>query len=173
VKLERRDWISLALALLIPQLAGGLGAVATASSVPTWYRTIRKPSWNPPSWVFGPVWTMLYLLMGFASWLVWRRSREERRTDSPLAPPEDPEEREALVLYGAQLAFNSLWSVIFFGLRSIGGALAEIVLLWGLILATVLRFYRLRPAAGLLLLPYLAWSSFATVLNAAIWRLNR
>jgi translocator protein len=171
--MKRRDWISLGVAVAIPQVAGGLGAIATVSSVPTWYQTIKKPSWNPPGRVFGPVWTILYLLMGVASWLIWRRSREEQPAEGALGLPAKPEARSALGFYGAQLVLNTLWSIIFFGLRDIGGALAEISVLWALILATTVRFYRLRPAAGLLLIPYLAWSTFATVLNAAIWRLNR
>jgi benzodiazapine receptor len=182
VKMKRNDWIGLGIALLIPQVAGGLGAIATASSIPTWYQTIKKPSWNPPSWIFGPVWTTLYLLMGIASWLIWRQGRERkvRQTAAaeapagiPLALPEDPQERGALGLYGAQLFLNSLWSIIFFGMKSIGGGLAEIVLLWGLIAATVARFFRLRPTAGWLMVPYLAWATFASVLNATVWRLNR
>jgi translocator protein len=186
MKLKRNDWISLAIALLLPQLAGGLGAVATASSVNSWYRTLKKPAWNPPSWLFGPVWTVLYLLMGFASWLIWREGSQRAGeaavlVTSPapdgagpdLALPADPETRQALALYGGQLALNTVWSLIFFGLRSLGGALAEIVALWTAIALTAARFYRLKPAAGWLLVPYLAWSTFAAVLNGTVWRLNR
>jgi translocator protein len=173
MKLRRDDWISLAIAVVLPQLAGGLGAIPTASSIPTWYKTLNKPSWNPPGWLFGPVWTLLYLLMGVASWLVWHRSRQEKPAEAVLALPQETEEKTALALYGAQLALNSLWSIIFFGFHNIGGALAEIAALWALIVATTARFYRLRPAAGLLLLPYLAWTTFAAALNATIWRLNR
>jgi translocator protein len=183
MKLKRNDWISLAVAVLLPQLAGGLGAVATVSSVNTWYRKLKKPSWNPPSWLFGPVWTVLYLLMGVASWLIWRQG-SQRSAESALAPvegaagprltlPEEPETRQALAFYGGQLALNTIWSLIFFGLRSLGGALAEIGALWTLIAITAVRFFRLKPAAGWLLVPYLAWSTFAAVLNGAIWRLNR
>jgi translocator protein len=156
-----RKWIGLAVSLVVPLAAGGIGAVPTMRAIPGWYRTLRKPSWTPPGWVFGPVWNVLYLMMGFAAWLVWRRDVEDQRR------------RPALVLFGIQLAFNSLWSLIFFGLRSPGLALAEIVVLWRLILETAIRFHRIRPLAGLLLLPYLLWSTFATGLNAAIWWLNR
>jgi translocator protein len=181
-KLKRNDWIGLAIALLLPQVAGGLGAIATASAIPTWYRTLNKPSWNPPGWLFGPVWTALYLMMGAASWLIWRKGRERRAVQpasaadpagAPLALPEDPHERSALGLYGAQLILNTLWSIIFFGMHSISGGLAEIAALWALIVATAVRFYQLRPAAGWLMAPYLAWVTFASVLNATLWRLNR
>ena len=186
MKLKRNDWISLAIALLLPQLAGGLGAVATVSSVNSWYRTLKKPTWNPPSWLFGPVWTILYLLMGFASWLIWREGSQKAAgataaADQPvedaagpeLAIPKDPDTRQALAFYGGQLALNTVWSLIFFGLRSLGGALVEIVALWTLIVLTVKSFYRLKPAAAWLLVPYLAWSTFAAVLNGMVWRLNR
>jgi translocator protein len=158
---RNHKWLSLLAALVIPQIAGGVGAVATASSVATWYQKLKKPAWNPPGWLFGPVWTLLYLAMGFASWLVWQRGREE---DRPV--------RGELGLYGAQLGLNLLWSVLFFGRRRVDWALAEIGLLWAAILATLARFYRVRPAAGLLLLPYQLWTTFAAVLNAAVWRLN-
>ncbi len=187
MKLRRNDWISLIVAILLPQLAGGLGAVATASSVNGWYRELKKPAWNPPGWVFGPVWTLLYLMMGVASWLVWREgSRKSAETelkpasgtanDEPvprLALPADPETRQALALYGGQLGLNTIWSLVFFGLRSLGGALAEIGALWTLIAITAARFFRLKPAAGWLLVPYLVWSTFAALLNGTIWRLNR
>lgn len=173
MKLEKRDLLSLAAAIVLPQLAGGIGAIATASSVSTWYKDLKKPSWNPPSWVFGPVWTALYAMMGLAAWLVWRRSGEAAPEDEPLALPKTPERREALSLWSGQLALNTLWSVIFFGLRSLGGAVAEIAVLWTAIAATAVRFYRIKPAAGLLLVPYLAWSTFASVLNATVWRMNR
>ncbi len=159
VKVE--DVKSLLAAVAIPQVAGGIGGVATASSVKTWYRTIKKPAWNPPNWVFGPVWTTLYLLMGVASWLVWReRGRED-------------EKKTALAWYGAQLGLNTLWSLIFFGGRKIGLAGLEIGLLWTAILGTAVRFYRIRPLAGLLLVPYALWTTFAAVLNATVWRLNK
>jgi tryptophan-rich sensory protein len=159
---EKSDLLTLGAALAIPQIVGGLGAVATVSSVSTWYKKLRKPSWTPPSWVFGPAWTTLYLLMGLASWLVLRRKQED----------DEPVTTEA-ALYGTQLGLNLLWSILFFGLRRVDLALAEIAALWAAILATLVRFARARPASGLLLVPYLAWTTFAAALNAAVWRLNR
>lgn len=156
-----RGFLGLVAAIGVPLIVGGLGAIPTSSAIPTWYRSLKKPAWNPPAWVFGPVWTLLYTLMGTAAWLVWRRG------------PEREDVRAALGLFGGQLALNGLWSPIFFGLRNPGLALAEIVPLWGVLAATMAQFFRVRPVAGLLLLPYLAWTSFAMTLNAEIWRLNR
>ena len=145
--------------VLLCQLAGGIGSLATSDSLRTWYPTLRKPSWNPPDAVFGPVWTALYALMGIALYLVLRR-RMDRET------------RAALALFGVQLALNTLWSLLFFGRRSPGAAFAEIVLLWFAVLLTILAFRRVSVAASVLLVPYLLWVSFAAALNLAIWRLN-
>lgn len=158
---ERRDVISLVVALVIPLVVGGIGGFATTSSLSDWYRVIERPSWTPPDWIFGPVWTFLYLVIGVASWLVWRQG-----WDSPGV-------RGALSLFGVQLILNLLWSVIFFGLRSPSWALLEIVVLWVMILLTMVQFYRLNTIAGLLFVPYQLWVTFATALNAAIWWLNR
>jgi benzodiazapine receptor len=161
MRLQPQDIVSLIVAIAIPLAVAAVGGAATASSVSTWYPNIEKPAWTPPSWLFGPVWTLLFIMMGVASWLVWRSGGG------------DPKVRTALILFGAQLAFNLLWSVLFFGLRRPGLALLEIVVLWAFILATLVAFYRLRPAAGLLLVPYQLWVTFATALNAAVWWLNR
>jgi tryptophan-rich sensory protein len=146
-------WIGLCL------LVGWGGSVFTARSVGDWYAGLNKPSWTPPGAVFAPVWTALYVMMGVAAWLVWRRGGL-----TAVAVP--------LVLFGIQLALNVAWSAIFFGLRQPGWAFVEIVALWALILATVIAFRRISPTAGYLLLPYLAWVTFAAALNLAIWRAN-
>jgi translocator protein len=121
-----------------------------------WYAALIKPEWNPPAWLFGPAWTLLYTLMAVAAWLVWKRVGFSR----PLA------------LYFVQLALNAAWTPIFFGAHQLGWALAEIVVLWTAILLTLLSFRRVSPAAGWLFVPYLAWVSFATFLNFTLWRLN-
>ena len=118
-----------------------------------------RPEWAPPSSVFGPVWTVLYALMGIAAWLVWR----ERHT---------PGSRRALLLFGAQLVLNTLWSWLFFAWHQGGLAFLDIVVLWLLIVLTIVDFWRIRPLAGALLLPYLAWVTYAAGLNLAVWRLN-
>ena len=139
----------------------GLGSViTTAQTAPGgWFETLEKPFFSPPSWLFGPVWTILYFLIALSGWLVWRRSGFSGA-------------RVAMILYFGQLVLNFVWTVIFFGLQAPGLALIEILLLWGAILLTTLAFRPLSRLAAVLLLPYLAWVTFATVLNAAIWWLN-
>jgi translocator protein len=148
-------WFGLLLWLLLPLLAGAFGSQFQPGA---WYAALDKPSWNPPSWVFGPVWTVLYIMMGVAAWLVWDRYRGAART--------------ALAVFVVQVVFNGLWSYLFFGLQSPALAFAGIVILWSLIVTTLVLFWRARTVAGVLLLPYLAWVSFAAVLNFTIWQLN-
>ncbi|BAP87998.1 tryptophan-rich sensory protein [Burkholderiales bacterium GJ-E10] len=145
-------WLGLSLAATI---IGALASVRAAA----FYSSLVQPAWAPPPWLFGPVWTALYAMMGFAAWLVWRRGGL-RAQAGPLT------------WYLLQLAVNALWSWLFFAWHLGGGAFADIVLLWVLLLATVRSFLRVQRSAGLLLLPYLAWVSFAALLNHAIWRLN-
>lgn len=153
------QWLILALSVLICLGTAGLGAAWTNLSVGDWYAALNKPSWNPPNWVFGPVWTALYIGMAVAAWLVWRKNG--------LAAAWLP-----LLLFGVQLFLNAAWSALFFGMRSPGIAFADIVLLWIAILATIVAFGRISSLAATLLVPYLAWVSFATALNWSIWRLN-
>ncbi len=144
------------------EAAGAITGVATREGIETWYRTIKKPAFTPPDAVFGPVWTLLYGLMGTALYIVLQTSPADRRVL-----------RLAKVLFGLQLGLNTLWSLIFFGRRSPLGALVEIVFLWIAIVATMLAFWKVSRPASLLLLPYLLWVSFAAALNLEIWRLNR
>lgn len=153
--------IKLLVSIAVPLVVGGLSGIATARGVADWYPTLTKPAFTPPSWVFGPVWTLLYITMGVAAFLVWRRGLDAGGV------------RAALALFLVQLALNGLWSVLFFGSRAPGAALVEIVLLWISIAATTGLFWRVTPLAGALLLPYLAWVSFAAVLNGSLWALNR
>lgn len=155
----RSRWIGLGAFLMICLGAGGLGAVATTPEIDGWYRTVAKPSWNPPDYVFGPVWTTLYVLMAIAAWLVWQ-PQGFKAASVPLT------------LFAVQLVLNCGWSWIFFSMHQIGWAFAEIVVLWLAILATIILFFRRSSIAGALLVPYLAWVSFALALNFAIWRLN-
>jgi len=159
VRLGTRSAVALGICLAACFGAAALGALFTGPAVRTWYQEIRRPAFSPPDWVFGPVWTVLYTMMAVAAWLVWRKA-------------DAPGRAAALVLFGVQLALNAAWSPIFFGLRSFGGALADIVALWLAIVASLVAFWRISMPAGVLLAPYLAWVSFAAVLNVAIWRLN-
>lgn len=137
----------------------GVAASGALSPPGDWYRGLQKPSWNPPAWVFGPVWTALYITIAIAGWMAWRQG------GLAAAWP-------AFAVYAFQLLCNGLWSWFFFGMHRPGLALADLILLWCGILATVILFYRIRPLAGLILLPYLAWVTFAGVLNWTLWRLN-
>jgi benzodiazapine receptor len=141
-------------------LTFGMAAIGARFLPDEWYRQLNKPSWNPPNSIFAPVWTILYLFMAVAAWLVWRRYG----ITSALVP---------LSLFILQLLLNAAWTWLFFGRHQIRNALIDIVLLWILILATLISFWRLDALAGLLLAPYLAWVTFATVLNWTIWQKNR
>lgn len=138
---------------------GALGATVTATSVKTWYAALAKPSFNPPNAVFGPVWTVLYVMMAIAAWRVWRKADRETA-------------RGPLALFALQLALNLGWSVAFFGLERIGPAVAVILVLELAVVATALAFRPIDRIAAWLLVPYVAWVGFATILNIAIWRLN-
>jgi tryptophan-rich sensory protein len=146
--------------LLLSFSAAAIGNLATSSSVDGWYQTIQTPSWGPPNWVFGPVWTVLYITIGVAGWLVWRRRRWTQM-------------RVAMLWFAAQLVLNALWSLIFFGLQAPGWAATEIVVLWIAVGGTVITFWRHSAWASVLLLPYWAWVTFAAALNFAIWRMNQ
>ena len=151
-------WLVLTGSILLTLVVGAIGGISTADAVPTWFTTLNKPSFNPPSWLFGPVWTTLYIMMAVAAWRVWLVEGFKRNW---LAP------------YVVQLLLNLAWSLIFFGARRPDFALIEIVLLWISIVVTLVVFRRIDRVAGWLLAPYLAWVSFATILNGAIWWLNR
>jgi tryptophan-rich sensory protein len=146
--------------IVLIELIGNIGSLATFSQITIWYSTLAKPSFNPPSWIFGPVWTILFALMGVALYLIWSKGMQKK------------EIRSAVAVFSLQLALNVLWSFIFFGFHQPGLAFIEIVLMWVAIVATIRIFYRISKPAGWLLVPYLTWVTFATVLNFAVWQLN-
>ena len=150
----------LIIAIVISELAGVIGSVFTAPSIPTWCAGLAKPEIAPPNWIFGPVWTTLFALMGIAAFLVWKRGLDRRGV------------KIALGIFIAQLVLNTLWSIIFFGLHSPVGAFIEILFLWIAILATIIAFAKISKPAALLLVPYILWVSFAGYLNYSIWQLN-
>jgi benzodiazapine receptor len=151
--------VGLVVALVVVFTAAALGNWATLSSVNDWYRTLNRPAWTPPDWVFGPVWTALYAIMAVAAWLVWRKTGLWRA-------------RWPLAFFLAQLVLNTLWSVVFFGLRQPAWAFAEIVVFWLAIAVTTVAFWQRSRIAGALMVPYLAWVTFAAVLNFEFARLN-
>lgn len=156
---DRQSWLSLIPFVLACLAAAAIGAGATRRSVKTWYPNLQRPSWTPPDWVFGPVWSTLYFMMALSSWLVWR--------DSPWTIA-----RPALLLFVVQLILNALWSILFFGLRRPGPAFAEILILLTLIVATITAFLPLSFLAAWLLFPYAVWVAFASYLNFRIWQMN-
>ena len=161
---RKRSAANLAIGLIawigICFLAGAIGGLATTSSVTGWYAEINKPAWNPPGWIFGPVWSTLYLMMGVSSWLVWKNSSFQ-------------ESKLALGWFVFHLLLNVLWSIVFFGLRQPGWAMVEIVVLWISIVIAIALFYRHSKLAAGLLVPYWLWVSFAAFLNFTIWSMNR
>ena len=159
-------FFKLVVAIAVSEAAGVVGAFFTTPAVQSsWYAGIVKPTLNPPAWVFGPVWMILYALMGVSAWLVWKQWDNG-------SPSTKLRVKIALAIFIGQLVLNTLWSIIFFGLHSPGGALIEIVFLWLAILATIVAFYKASPPAAWLLVPYILWVSFASYLNYSIWMLN-
>ncbi|HEY5221314.1 MAG TPA: TspO/MBR family protein [Candidatus Paceibacterota bacterium] len=154
------DWFKLVIAVVVSEVAGIIGSIFTVSAIPTWYATLAKPALNPPAWVFGPVWTTLYLLMGIAVFLVWRKGWDSKGV------------KTALSLFAIQLILNALWSIIFFGLHSPAWALVDIITMWIAIVATIVAFAKTSRPAAWLLVSYILWVSFALYLNYSIWRLN-
>lgn len=151
--------VGLAVSVIVCFSAAFIGSIATASNINEWYGGINKPSWNPPNWIFGPVWTTLFLMMAISVWLVWIRVGFAKA-------------KFAISAFAIQLILNVLWSVVFFGLQQIGWACVEIAVLWVCIAATVFLFQQHSKLAAILLAPYLAWVSFAAFLNFTIWQLN-
>lgn len=159
-KINVFDILKLVISLVICQFAGFIGSVFTTPSIPTWYATLNKPFFTPPNWLFAPVWTTLFVLMGVSLFLVWRRSLESREVKTSIG------------IFIFQLILNTLWSIVFFGLRSPIAGLIVISILWIAILLTILKFYRISRTAGAILIPYILWVSLAAVLNFAIFTLN-
>jgi len=152
--------VKLIVAIIVPQAVGIISGLLTASGTREWYQTLTKPVLNPPTWVFGPVWTLLYLMMGVAAFLVWKKGLE------------GPGVKTAMLLFLVQLVLNGVWPFLFFGMRAPGIAFAEILILWAAIGATLIAFGSQSKLAGALLVPYIAWVSFAAALNFKLWRLN-
>jgi tryptophan-rich sensory protein len=155
-----RDLLGLFVFIILCLAVSGIGGAVTATSVGTWYQTLEKPLFNPPDWLFAPVWTALYILMGIAAWRVWRLRSFEATY-------------KALAVFAVQLSLNLAWSFLFFGLQRIDLALVEIVILLVAIITNTIMFWRVERLAGLLFVPYTAWVTYATILNASLWLLNK
>ncbi len=159
-KTELPETLKLVTSLTICLFAGFIGSIFTSPSIPTWYTTLTKPSFNPPGWIFAPVWTTLFVLMGISLYLVWNKGLQDKKV------------KISLFIFGLQLVLNVLWSFLFFGLHSPFYALLKIIILWAAIVLTIVNFFKVSRTAGFLLLPYMFWVSFAAILNFSIWRLN-
>lgn len=153
--------VKLVVSIIVCQAAGLIGSLFTTPAIPTWYASLRKPVFTPPNWLFAPVWTTLFLLMGIALFLIWRKGVGM------------PGVKMALIIFFIQLLFNIFWSIAFFGLKSPLLGLIVIVILWIAILLTIINFYRISTIAGLLLVPYILWVSYAGILNFSLFTLNR
>ena len=155
----RYPYLGLVVFLVLCFAAAGIGGAVTTPKIATWYAALTKPSWTPPNWIFGPVWSALYFCMAIAAWLIWRQGGFSNAT-------------LPLTLFGFQLVLNVYWSCIFFGQENPCLAFVEVLLLWLAIAATMIEFWQRSRIAGILFVPYLVWVSFASVLNFTIWRLN-
>lgn len=159
--LKLKSFKKLLISLLLPQLAGFLGSFFTRPAISSWYTFLKKPSFSPPNWVFGPAWITLYFLMGISIYLIWTSSSKEKT-----------ESKKIFVLFWIHLLVNALWSLVFFGLKSPAGALVNIIILWVLIIILIIKFWRINKWASYLLIPYFFWVTFASILNYSIWFLN-
>jgi translocator protein len=157
--MNNSEILKLLVSLALPLGVGAIAGMFTSEAVPDWYASLNKPSFSPPNWLFGPVWTMLYILMGISFFLIWKQEASSMRN-------------LAIFAFFVQLALNFAWSFIFFYFKSIGFALAEILLLWMSIILMLFLFYKLKPLAAYMNIPYLLWVSFATLLNAGYFKLN-
>lgn len=156
---QKQLWVSFIVFIILCFIVEVIGGFWTKQTVSTWYPTLIKPSWTPPDWIFGPVWSCLYIMIAVSGWLIYRAEHSAKRTI-------------ALILYGSQLALNFIWSFLFFSLRSPGLGLIDISLLFLLISLTIIQAWAVRPLSSLLLIPYLLWIMYATSLNGGIWLLN-
>ncbi|MDD4412545.1 MAG: tryptophan-rich sensory protein [Patescibacteria group bacterium] len=154
------SFFKLSSAIIICELAGIVGSLFTTPSIATWYKSLAKPALNPPSWIFAPVWTTLFILMGVAIFLIWEKGFKVKKV------------KIALIIFAAQLVLNVFWSIIFFGLHNPGAAFVEIIFLWLAILLTIIYFFKISKPAAYLLIPYILWVTFASYLNYSIWQLS-
>lgn len=153
-------YFKLIICIVICLAVGGVSGYFTADEIPNWYAALNKPTFNPPNWIFGPVWSALYILMAVSLWLVWKSD-----VDSSI-------KNKAILIFAMQLILNFFWSIIFFHFHQLGFALVEIICMWIFILFSIIKFYPVSKTASYLLFPYLLWVSFASILNYAIWKLN-
>jgi translocator protein len=170
------NYKKLIISLILPHLAGLIGSFFTVSSIPNWYSTLEKPIFNPPNWIFGPMWLLLYTLMGISVYLIWEKSKKSKFSFFSdflfVKKTKKHKIRMAVSLFWLHLIFNATWSIMFFGLKSPEIAFVNILLIWAFIIVLFVQFYDIRKLAAYLLIPYFLWVSFASVLNFYIMYLN-
>lgn len=159
--MQVNDIVKLIVSIVASFAAAGIGSLFTFRAIPSWYAKLRKPSYTPPNWAFGPIWTALYVMMAISIFLIWQKGLS---ADGVLV---------AFTLFWVQLAFNAFWSIIFFGMKSKGGGVVTIILLWFLILSTIIAAFRVSAWAGTILIPYGLWVTIASYLNIGIWVMNK
>jgi translocator protein len=157
--MDSKNIIKLCVALILPLAVGSIAGIFTAQAIPEWYASLNRPSFNPPNGIFGPVWTSLYLLMGMSLYIIWKQSADKKR-------------KTAMIIFFIQLLLNFCWTFLFFYFKEIGLALIEIIVMWIAILLMFISFYKVKPVAAYMNIPYILWVSFATILNAAYYILN-
>jgi len=157
--MNKRQILKLVVSILLPLGLGAIARIFTAKAIPEWYATLNQPSFNPPNWIFGPVWTSLYILLGISFFLIWKQ-------------PATKERNRAISIFLIQLVLNFAWSFLFFYFHQIGLALIDIIVLWILIITMLILFYRIKPLAAYINIPYLPWVTFASILNASYFVLN-
>jgi len=155
-KKTMNKFIKLIVSILLCQLAGFIGAVFTTPAIPAWYTSLNKPNFSPPNWLFGPVWILLYTLMGISFYFIWQKKAKRE-----------------MIIFLIHLAINSLWSIIFFGLKNLSLSFLVIIFLWSMIVLLIIKFSKIKKLASYLLIPYFLWISFASFLNLSIWLLNK
>jgi tryptophan-rich sensory protein len=181
--MRKSDWLKLVVSLVIPQIAGWIGSIFTIPAITSWYSTLNKATLNPPSWIFGPVWTALFLLIGVSLFIVWKKNWQvqnslftgEGKSWNPWTKrfwSGDWQKANIIAIFWIQLVLNVVWSVIFFGLHQPGLSFFELIALWFSILYLIINFYRVSKTAAWILLPYILWVMFAGYLNWAIWMGN-
>lgn len=175
------NFVKLIASIIICELAGVVGSFFTVPSITSWYAGLKKPGFNPPNWIFGPVWTILFFLMGISLYFVWQKKFTAEKPLgvkikiwNPLSKKflEEWQKANAIIIFIIQLALNILWSFIFFYLHNVGLAFFELLMLWFAIWYAIINFYRISKPAGYLLVPYIVWVSFAAILNLSIWIIN-
>lgn len=180
---DLKKYLTIATFIIIPGIGGGLGGIVTSSQIKPWYEKIERPTWTPPNWVFGPVWTTLYLLLGISSYLIYKSDQEiatqeietqntEESHCTSFGPKKETDRKDSLILFAVNIFLNWIWTPIFFGLHQVAVAFFVIIALDAVVLYMMMLFFRIKKIAGFMIIPYMTWLTLATCLNISVWSLN-